>query len=335
MRESGIVVNVLLLIGGLVILARGADAFVLGAARMAVALRLSPIVVGAVVVGFGTGAPELLVSSVAAGRGSLDLAIGNVVGSNMANLTLVLGVAGIIARPAVVPRVIRREAPLALAAVVLLAVLLQGGLTRWEAVVLLVALLGALAVMLRESGGPSGGEESAPELGLVEEIEEFVEDEGEDELADIIAAPKSRDARRVVVGLIATVAGAQLLVMGAQRTADEFGLSAGFVGITLVAVGTSLPELVTAIQSARRNETALLAGNVLGSNIFNSTAVAGTAAMIGPAPLTDEGLTLIAAAAMVGIAVLAWLFLGVGGRLRRWEGGVLVVVYALSLGLLG
>lgn len=308
----------------------------LGAARMAVTLRLSPILVGAVVVGFGTGAPELLVSSVAAARGSLDLAVGNVVGSNMANLTLVLGVGGIIARPTVVPRIVRREAPLALACVVLLAVLVQGGLTRWEGVVLLAALGGALAVMLRQPGGEEvkGTTDAAANDELVDELEDFVEEEGEDDLADVVEAPKSRDLARIAIGLLATVGGAQLLVMGAQRIAEAFDLSGGFVGITLVAVGTSLPELVTAIQSARRDETALLAGNVLGSNIFNSTAVAGTAALIGPAAISDTGLTVIASGAMVGIAVLAWIFLGVGGRLRRWEGIVLVGVYAVSLGLL-
>lgn len=336
MQDSPIALNVVLLVGGLVVLARGADAFVLGAARLAVAMRLSPIVVGAVVIGFGTGAPELLVSSVAAARGSLDLALGNVVGSNMANLTLVLGVAGIIARPAVVPRVVRREAPLALSAVLLLGFLLQGGLERWEGAVLLAALLAALLVMVRGTETPTvvDQSEAAPTAEFVGEVEEFIEESGEDDLTDVVAASKTRDIVRVVLGLVATVAGAQVLVIGAQRTAEEFGLSGGLVGVTLVAIGTSLPELVTAIQSARRGETALLAGNVLGSNIFNCTAVAGTAALIGPGPLNDSDLTVVATGAMVAIAILAWLVLGLGGRLRRWEGVLLVSVYAVSLLLL-
>ena len=336
MQDSAIALNVILLIGGLVVLARGADSFVLGAARLAVAMRVSPIVVGAVVIGFGTGAPELLVSTVAAARGSLDLAVGNVVGSNMANLTLVLGVAGIIARPAVVPRVVRREAPLALAAVILLALLVQRGLERWEGVVLLGALIASVVVMLRGTEPPPAADpqEAAPTAEFVEEVEEFVEEIDEADLTDVRDASNARDVVRVVLGLIATVSGAQLLVMGAQRTAEEFGLSGGIVGVTLVAIGTSLPELVTAVQSARRSETALLAGNVLGSNIFNCTAVAGVAAVIGPERLTDADLTVVATSAMVGIAILAWLFLGIGGRLRRWEGAILVAVYGLSLLLL-
>lgn len=319
---------------GLGVLARGADAFVLGAARMATVLRISPVVIGAVVVGFGTGAPELLVSSSAAAAGSLDIAVGNVVGSNLANLTLVLGTAGLIARPETVPRVVRREAPLSLATVVLLAVLIQGGLTRVEAVMLLGSLVCALILMLRASESRPRAPEVAESEALeefVEEVEEFVEEPGEDELADVVVAPIRRDVVRVTLGLVATVAGAQLLVIGARGVAEGFGLSGGFVGLTLVAVGTSLPELVTAIQSARRNETALLAGNVFGSNIFNSTAVAGVAALIRPGGLDDAALTLLASGSMVVVAALAWLFLGRGGRLVRWEAVVLLAVYAATL----
>lgn len=333
-----IALNIILVIVGLAILGKGADAFVLSAARLAVKLRLSPVVVGAVVIGFGTGAPELLVSTLASARGSLDIAAGNVVGSNLANLTLVLGVAGVIARPETVPRVVRREAPLSLATVVLFALLLQGGLSRREGVVLLGALVVAVLLMLRATEiAPAMASEPAEAAAMtefVEELEGFVEEGGEDELADVVAASTSRDVVRVALGLIATVAGAQLLVAGAQRIASDAGLSGGFVGLTLVAIGTSLPELVTAVQSARRNETALLAGSVLGSNIFNSTAVAGTAAIIGPGLITDAGLTIVAATSMVAIAALAWLFLGLGGQLRRWEGIVLLGVYAATLALI-
>lgn len=133
------------------------------------------------------------------------------------------------------------------------------------------------------------------------------------------------------LGLLATVAGAQLLVVGAQRIAAHAGLSGGFVGLTLVAVGTSLPELVTAIQAARRGETELLAGNVLGSNIFNSTGVAGAAAIVGPGHVTDSGITVIAALAMVSIATLTWVFLARAGRLRRPEAATLLALYAVTV----
>lgn len=332
-----IALNILLLVIGLVVLAKAADAFVLAAARLALTLRISPLVVGAVVIGFGTGAPELLVSSLAAARGSLDIAVGNVVGSNLANLTLVLGVAGLIARPEILPRVVRREAPVSLGTVALFAVLLQSGLSRAEGIVLLGSLAAALVLLLRGAerpAAPLAPEETTAEAEYVEELEEFVEEPGEQALPDVVAASSSRDVVRVAMGLIGTVAGAQLLVVAAQRIAGDLGLSGGFVGLTLVAVGTSLPELVTAIQSARRNETALLAGNVLGSNVFNSTAVAGTVALIGPGSITDAGLTVVAASSMAGVAALAWLFLGLAGRLRRWEAAVLLSIYGMTMPLI-
>ena len=334
-------VNVLLVLAGLVVLGWGADVFVVSAARVSVTRGLSPVVIGAVVVGFGTGVPELLVSASAAARGSVDIAAGNVIGSNLANLTLVLGVAGLIARPETVPRVLRREAPLSFASVLLFAVVVQGGLTRPEGVLLLAALVVVVALMLRATEpvpvdvlatAEAATAEAAAVEALVDEVEEFVEEEGEDTLADVAASARP-DVLRAALGLAATVAGAQLLVAGASAIADDVGLSGGFVGLTIVALGTSLPELVTAVQSARRDETALLIGNVLGSNVFNSTAVAGTAALIGPGEITDAGLTVTAAGSMVLVAALAWLFLGLGGRLRRWEAVVLLVVYAATLPL--
>ena len=331
------IVDAVLVLSGVVVLAKGADAFVVGAARLAVTLGLSPVLIGAVVIGFGTGAPELLVSTSAAASGSLDLAVGNVVGSNLANLTLVLGVAGLIARPETVPRVIRREAPISFATVVLLALVLQNGFTVTEGLVLLGALVVAVVLMLRAAEPAPADATAAVEVAaveeLVEQVEDFVEERDEHALDDVVQASTSRDLLRTAIGLVTTVAGAQLVISGAKGIADEVGLSGGFVGLTVVAVGTSLPELVTAIQSARRNETTLLAGNVLGSNIFNSAAVAGTAAIIGPGALTDAGLTVVAASAMVCVAALAWLFLGLGGQLRRWEAAVLLTVYAATLPL--
>lgn len=324
----------MLIVVGLLVLAKGADVFVAGAARLAVTLKVSPVVVGAVVLGFGTSAPEWLVSALAAARGSLDIAMGNAVGSNLANVTLVLGIAGIIARPHPVPRVVRLEAPLALGSVVLLAVVLQGdGVSRWEAAALIAGLAGALVLMLRASEPPA----EPPSEADAEYLAEFEErlEHGPLKGAGTPEGSAKGDAGRVVVGLVATVAGAQLLVVGAQRIVAEIGLTGGFVGLTLVAVGTSLPELVTSIQSARRNEMALLAGNVLGSNVFNSTIVAGTAGLIGPGPIDDTGLTLVATGAMVGAGALAWLFLGKFGKgLQRWEGIALLVAYAATLYLI-
>lgn len=327
------VLNLVLVLVGLAVLAKGADTFVLGAVRLAVVLRVAPVVVGAVVVGFGTGVPELLVSSLAASRGELGLAAGNVIGSNLANVTLVLGVTGLIARIDVLPRVVRRDAPLSLAAVVLFALVVQDGLTRSEGAVLLGALAVSVVVMLRtaEPSQEDTGDSQEASLvdDLVDEIEVFAADEGEP--PDAAGAVASHDVLRVLLGLVATVAGAQVLVIGAQKIATDLGLTGGFVGLTLVAVGTSLPELVTGIQSARRGETALLVGNVLGSNVFNCTAVGGAAALIGPGRIQDAGLTSVAAISMVCVAALAWLFLGLGGRLKRGEAAALLGIYGVTV----
>jgi cation:H+ antiporter len=322
-----VVVNVCALVVGLAVLAKGADVFVHAAARLAVHLQISPVVVGAVIVGFGTSAPELLVSAFAAARGSLDIAAGNVIGSNLANLTLVLGIAGLICQPATTPRIARREAPLCVAAVGLVAVLVQNGFARWEGAILVAALAAALWLMLRDNEAQLAGG------AVAAEVTEFVEQPGEETLAAVAAAPLRPVVTRLVVGLAATVGGAQLLVVGARGIADELGLSGGFVGLTVVAVGTSLPELMTSIQSARRGETELLAGNLLGSNVLNSTVVAGVAALVGPARLTDAGLTVYATLAMVGVAVLASLFLATGLRFGRVEAVLLLAIYAATLPL--
>lgn len=325
-------VAVVLLLVGLGVLAVASDQFVVGSARIAVTLRVSPVLVGAVIVGFGTGLPELLVSGLAAAQGSLELAVGNVAGSNLANVTLVLGVAGLLAAPDVAPGIVRREAPISLGAVLLFAGLSVGGFSRLEAAVLLVGLVVAVALLLRAARPPAAGGEpvDAGDVELVEELEELIESEPEEDLADVAASSNSGDILRAVLGLAGTIAGAQLIVMGATRIARDIGLSDGFVGLTIVAIGTSLPELVTAVQAARRQELALLMGNVLGSNVFNSLAVAGTAAAISPTATLDSGL-YVAIVVMVVVAALAWLFLGLGGRLRRWEAGLLLGVYLLAL----
>lgn len=324
-------VDIVLVIAGIVVLARAADVFVLGAARLAVTANVSPLVVGAVIVGFGTGTPELLVSASAAADGAIDIAVGNVIGSNLANLTLVLGVAGLLVQPTVTSRMLRREAPLSLAAVVAFGVAVQGDFGRVDGLVLLAGLVLALVVMLRVAGAE---DPHAPaEESFEEEVEEFVTEADEDELTDIARASNVPDVLRTVGGLAGVLLGAQVLVNAAQSIADRLDLSGGFVGVTLVAIGTSLPELVTAIQSARRGETALLLGNVLGSNMFNSLGVAATAALVGPGSV-EGPLTTIGVGAMVLVAGLTWLFLGRAGRLVRWEAAALLALYAATVPLL-
>lgn len=303
---------------GLGLLAYAADQFVVGAARVALLRRVPALLVGIVIVGFGTSAPELLVSALAAAAGETEVAIGNVVGSNAANLTLLLGTGAVLTPIAVASTTVRREAVLALAAVCLFAVLVQGGLSRTEGVALLTAAPVALAVVAVGTRGgavdPVGNEAS--------------------ELAGT-ATRLGPELLRTVAGLAGTVAGAQLLLVGATDLADRAGLSDGFVGATLVALGTSLPELVTVVQSARRREADLIVGNLLGSNLFNALAVGGLAAVIGPAAVDAPELTITGALAAVAATVLAVVVMATGRRLTRIEGATLIVAYGGIALLLG
>jgi cation:H+ antiporter len=300
---------------GVVLLAVAADQFVIGAARLAGILRISPVIIGAVVVGFGTSAPELLVSGLAANRGNIDVGLGNVVGSNVANLTLILGAAALMLPLTIRSMVLKREAPLSVASVVVFAVIVQGGIGTVEGVVLLVLLAGALLVVLK---GPGGGDDT--EL-VAEVLEEFG-------LSRHGFVP---EAFRTLLGLLGTVAGAWALVWGAEGVADEFGLSGGFVGLSLVAVGTSLPELVTAVAAARHGEHELVVGNLLGSNLFNSLAVGGLIGLVGPDIVPDDSLRIVGVLFMVAVAILAFVLMVTGRRVSRLEGAGLLVLFVVFL----
>ena len=301
---------------GVALLAYAADQFVLGAARVALIARLSPLLVGVVIIGFGTSLPELLVSTIAAVGDTPEIAVGNIVGSNIANLSLLLGVGALIIPIAVASSTVRREAPITVLATALFFVLVQGGIQPIEGVVLLAAL--ALALW-RVTRGASRTDPLGPEA---------------EELADPTHHTLRFEIVRTVLGLIGTVAGAQLLLWGAVDLADRAGLAEGFVGATLVAIGTSLPELVTVVQSARRRETDLIVGNLLGSNLFNALGVGGVVGLVGARSIDNTSLTLVAAGGAVAVALLAALAMGTRRTVERWEGAVLIVLYAAIVPLL-
>ena len=303
---------------GLVVLSLAADQFVRGAARLAVVLRLAPIVVGAVVVGFGTSAPEMLVSAMAAANGRLDIGVGNIIGSNVANISLVLGAASFVAVVPVSSSVVRRDAAVSVAAVVIFALLVQGGLGRLEGVVMLAAL-GAWLVLLLHGARTGDGEADMDDLSKIV---------GEDPPALGI------ETVRTVVSLALVAGSAYILVEGAVRVAEALNLSGGFVGYTLVAVGTSAPELVTALAAARQRQTDLLVGNLLGSNVFNSLAVGGVIGLVGPGPVGDVTLQTLGSLMMVVICVVSWVAMAIGRRVSRIDGVVLLGLWVASIVLL-
>ena len=295
---------------GLVLLTAGADRTVVAAARLSRMWGVPPVLVGALVVGLGTSAPELVVSVLAAGRGEVSLAMGNVMGSNIANVSLVLGVAALIAPLVARFDVIRREGLLMLAGVVLLALVAADlRFERWEAAALLAGM-GVAVVLVVRWGGVEFPASGAQPTG---------------ELLEGVHQKRGAEALIGVVGLAGTLIGAELLVRGALRISTELELSTTFVGLTLVAIGTSLPELATSIAAVRRRETELVVGNVLGSNLFNSLAVAGTAGLVGPGVLdpTFRPVSIL----MVATAMAAGFFAMSGRRVARWEAVVLLVTF--------
>ncbi len=305
--------SLLLIVVGLAVLTYASDQFVVGAARVARTLDLSPILIGAVVIGFGTSAPEMLVSGIAGAQGSLDIGVGNIIGSNVANLSLVLGVAALVTPIVVRSPVLKREAPIALAATLVFAVVVQGGLAGGEALILAAVLVIGLTLIIL--GARRG------DADLTAEVEEFLADD----------TRTGVEVVRTLLGLAFTLGAAKILVDAAVDIAAQLGLAEGFVGLTIVAIGTSLPELATAVQAARRDETDLIVGNLLGSNLFNAGAVGAVAGFLGPGALQDPDLTGLAVVLMVAVGVLATVFMITGKRVARIEGAILLLLYAAAV----
>ncbi len=290
---------------GLVLLTIGAEWVVRGTSQLARRFGISPLVVGLTVVAYGTSAPEIFASVVAAVSGHAEMTVGNVIGSNIANIGLILGATAILTPLLLAPTVVRRELPFMLA---------------------MTFLLGALAIRL-EVGRAAG----IIFIGLLVAFSYFsirwarkdayVPDEG-----DAPPGPLGKNVIISVVGLAGLLGGAQLLVMGAVTIARGLGLSEFIIGVTLVAVGTSLPELATAFIAALKNEADLVVGTIIGSNVFNILGAIGVSAVVKPIPI-DPALLRFEFPALVVFTIAMTIFLYAGSKLQRWEGGVLVAGY--------
>lgn len=325
-------IRILLAVAGLLLLTVAADHLVLGASRLAHRLRIRPVVVGVVVIGLGTSAPELLVSGVAAARGDTSIALGNITGSNILNLTMVLGVAALVAKVTVRSTVVYREARLAVSAVVLFGLLAWTGLTVVTGAVLLLAAAGALWLLVRWAGG---GQAHTLLGDVVDHVDGDAitrdDPDGHTDPAQRQLAAWSEPVR-TVLGLAGVLAGAQLLVVNAAAIATDLGVPQLVIGITLVAVGTSLPELVTTIQAQRHGESDLLVGNLFGSNLFNS--LVGGAVIAFAAPTSVPGTNIALVVVMSLTALTAWALLRRSFSLTRREGSVLLAAYVLTMPLL-
>jgi cation:H+ antiporter len=304
-------------IAGLFLLVWSADRFVTGATGLARHLGVSPLVIGLTIVAFGTSAPEMLVSAMAAWQGNGGIAIGNAIGSNIANIGLVLGVAALIAPMTVQSRTLRHEIPLLIAVTLAtLALLWDGELGRFDGLLLLTGLCVLVLWTLRLARA------SAPNDPMVSEF--TAEMPGPMSLA--------RTGWLLISGLALLLIAARLLVQGAVGVAEGLGVSELVIGLTIVAVGTSLPELATSVVAARKGEHDIIMGNVVGSNLFNLLAVLGVTGAAGPGGFDSAVLTRdfpLMIALTIALFIMAGDFHRKGpGHVSRAEGTILLAVFA-------
>lgn len=303
----------LLLVGGLVLLFAGGEFLIKGAVATARRANLSPLFIGAVLVGFGTSAPELAASLSAALAGAPGIAVGNVIGSNIANVLLIIGV-GAVLSPLICPiAALKRDALLTIAATLLVTGLVLFGDIGRLAGLGLTALLIVYVVFTYYDEKKNHGADA--------ELREA-------EAASIETEPMGLPSALglTVAGLAGVVVGADLLIQGAVIIARDFGLSEAVIGVTVVAIGTSLPELAAAISAVRNNQHDILLGNILGSNLFNILGILGITTIIAPLSVPPE-LAAFDIWVMLGSIVLLTVFAASGKIIKRWEGAVLLALY--------
>jgi cation:H+ antiporter len=300
---------------GLALLVWSADRFIEGAAATARYFGMPPLLIGMVIVGFGTSAPEMVVSALAASQGSPGIALGNAYGSNITNIALILGMTAVISPIAVHSQVLRKELPI-LSAVTLLAAwqLWDSRISRIDAIILLVVLVALMTWTIRQ-GMRQGDDALASEM--VREL-------------NVHTMPIGRAVFWLFAGLAVLIASSRLLVWGAVTIAHGFGVSDMIIGLTIVAIGTSLPELAASIIATRKNEHDIALGNVLGSNLFNTLAVVGIAGIIHPMQVGPEVFfrdILVMATLTLLLFVFGFGFTGAIGRINRIEGTALLACY--------
>ena len=298
--------DILLIVIGVVLVIWGAYRMTDGAVSIAQLVKITKIVIGLTIVAMGTSAPEFFVSLMSALKGTPDLAVGNVVGSNIFNTLLIVGVAAMVT-PIVISRsTVRKDMPWSMLAAILLTVMcLDSVISRWDALVLFVLFCTFIGYNLREAKkGKAQPEE---------------EEEGK-AMKPILAVGL------VLLGLGCLVLGSNIFVDSATRVAQQLGVSEAVIGLTIVAGGTSLPELATSVVAARKGQSAIAIGNVIGSNVFNVLMIIGITGLV--KPMNINGITTVDLGVMTGSMVLVWLFSYTKFKVERWEGAVLTGIFA-------
>lgn len=299
-------IDILFIVLGAALVLWGADRLTEGASAIARSLNVSEIVIGLTVVAMGTSMPEFFVSMMSAVKGTSDMAIANVVGSNIFNTMLIVGTAAMVAPMTISKGTVRKDIPFAvMASMALLVFFYDGEMSRWDAAMLLVGFIVFMAVTLNNRS--AGAEQSTEETTS--------------------SRPRSLllSAFYVVLGLACLVGGSNIFVDGATNIARSLGVSDAVIGLTIVAGGTSLPELATSVVAATKGKSAIAIGNVIGSNVFNILMILGVTGLI--MPMDILGLTVVDYSVMLGSIVLLWFFSYTKYTVARWEGAVLVAIF--------
>jgi len=300
---------------GFVLLVVGAEGFVRGAAKLAAVIGLSPLVIGLTVVSYGTSAPELAVSLQASLQGQADIALGNVIGSNIFNILMILGIAALIVPLTVAQQLIRLDVPIMIGVTALMLMFaVDGNLGRFDGIVLLVGSVVYTAFLVLQSRKESDAEVQA------EYAKEYARTGKQTwQLA-------ANNSAILLVGLTILVVGAHLLVTGATSIAESFGISQLIIGLTIVAIGTSLPELATSLVACYRGERDIAVGNVVGSNIFNILTILGVTATFTGVPVSNAAIRFDIPV-MLAVAVASLPIFYTGNRISRWEGMLFISYY--------
>ena len=298
---SSMLINIVLLVMGIVMVLKGADWLTDGAVNIASRFGVSQMVIGLTIVAMGTSMPELCVSMVSALKGTPDLAVGNVVGSNTLNTLLIVGCSALVAPIMVKRSSVRRDIPFAvLASLLMLIFCLDGGIDRLDAALLFI--LFAVFMFVTVKYGKNEGTETKA-----------------------TAAPIGKATLLLVVGLVCLILGSNLFVDNASFIASTLGVSDAVIGLTIVAGGTSLPELATSMVSAKKGNSDIAIGNVIGSNVFNILMIIGVTGLV--KPMHIKGITSLDLIVMLASMLLLWFFCRTTYKVKRWEGAVLAISY--------
>ena len=306
--------NIVLLVVGFILLMKGADVFVEGASKVAALLHIPQIVIGLTIVAFGTSAPEAAVSIASAFKGTAGIAIGNIIGSNIANVLLILGVSGMIGTLLVKKNTFFIETPFVIVITIVLLLLGSVGssVSRLDGVILWLFFLAFLFYLYCLT--KKGDESAIEDVPLLEE---------DDRLWKLVIL--------IVLGIVCVVIGSQVTVDAASEIAKEFGVSDRIIGLTIVSIGTSLPELVTSVSASLKGHNDIAIGNIIGSNIFNILFVLGTAALVAPNGIVFAGTFMIDGIIAIGAIMMFMLFVGKDMELKKYGAFVMLISYICYL----